>query len=451
MSHELHLWTDERKVGVIAHDAKDDCWSIAYDKAWVADPDSFPLSPALPLVRPETGYSSNALKRFIEHLLPEGRALDVAVAYNGLAKSNVFGLIRALGAETAGALRFTTDAVDSASDDDPAPREITLQELDDRIARHEQLPLTVWDGKVRMSVAGLQDKLLVYLDRPVEEGGRLFLVEGRRLASTHLLKPDTAQSRTPHLAINEHFCMSLARRMGLPAAEVRLLRTPRPVLVVRRFDREVEAYAHQVRVRRRHIIDTCQACDLPVSYKYERNLGSAPAVRHLRDGVSFERLFHCAELTSNKAAARLTLLRWALFQFLVGNSDAHGKNFSFLVRPGGLLEPAEWYDLISVLQYDGFDTELAMAYGDVFVHEEVSAFALADFATRCGIDRKLMRREGQRLARLAIQEAALQAESGLYLADERSFIQGIAQFVTRQALRLSKLVSDASAIKADYL
>ncbi len=451
MSHELHLWTDERKVGVIAHDAKDDCWSIAYDKAWVADPDSFPLSPALPLVRPETGYSSNALKRFIEHLLPEGRALDVAVAYNGLAKSNVFGLIRALGAETAGALRFTTDAVDSASDDDPAPREITLQELDDRIARHEQLPLTVWDGKVRMSVAGLQDKLLVYLDRPVEEGGRLFLVEGRRLASTHLLKPDTAQSRTPHLAINEHFCMSLARRMGLPAAEVRLLRTPRPVLVVRRFDREVEAYAHQVRVRRRHIIDTCQACDLPVSYKYERNLGSAPAVRHIRDGVSFERLFHCAELTSNKAAARLTLLRWALFQFLVGNSDAHGKNFSFLVRPGGLLEPAEWYDLISVLQYDGFDTELAMAYGDVFVHEEVSAFALADFATRCGIDRKLMRREGQRLARLAIQEAALQAESGLYLADEQSFIQGIAQFVTRQALRLSKLVSDASAIKADYL
>lgn len=451
MSNELHLWTDERKVGVIAHDAKDDCWSLAYDKAWVADPDSFPLSPALPLVRPEAGYSSNALKRFIEHLLPEGRALDVAVAYNGLAKSNVFGLIRALGAETAGALRFTTDAVDSASDDDPAPREITLQELDDRIAQHEQLPLTVWDGKVRMSVAGLQDKLLVYLDRPVEEGGRLFLVEGRRLASTHLLKPDTAQSRTPHLAINEHFCMSLARRMGLPAAEVRLLRTPRPVLVVRRFDREVEAYAHQVRVRRRHIIDTCQACDLPVSYKYERNLGSAPAVRHIRDGVSFERLFHCAELTSNKAAARLTLLRWALFQFLVGNSDAHGKNFSFLVRPGGLLEPAEWYDLISVLQYDGFDTELAMAYGDVFVHEEVSAFALADFATRCGIDRKLMRREGQRLARLAIQEAALQAESGLYLADEQSFIQGIAQFVTRQALRLSKLVSDASAIKADYL
>ena len=270
-----------------------------------------------------------------------------------------------------------------------------------------------------MSVAGLQDKLLVYIDRPLPEGGHLFLVDGPRRASTHILKPDTGQARTPHLAVNEHFCMSLARRRGLPAAEVSLLRTPRPVLLVRRFDRAVHGSEDQVRVRRMHIIDACQARDLPVSYKYERNLGSAPEVRHIREGVSFQRLFQCAELAANKAAARLTMLRWALFQFLVGNADAHGKNFSFFVRPGGLLEPADWYDLISVLQYDGFGTELAMAYGDVFVHAEVSAFALADFATRCGIDRKLMRREGRRLAKLAVIAAAEQAR--LVRACQRTF------------------------------
>jgi serine/threonine-protein kinase HipA len=302
-----------------------------------------------------------------------------------------------------------------------------------------------------MSVAGLQDKLLVYLDRPLSEGGRLALVESRRLASTHILKPDTGQARTPHLAVNEHFCMALAGRMGLPAAQVSLLRTPRPVLVVRRFDRKVQADQRQVRVQRMHIIDACQACDLPVSCKYERNLGSAPDVRGIRDGVSFERLFRCAELTGNKAAARLTMLRWALFQFLIGNSDAHGKNFSFFVRPGGLLEPADWYDLVSVLQYEGFDSEMAMAYGDVFVHEQVSTFALADFATRCGIDRKLMRREGQRLARLAIAAAAEQALSADYLAEERPFVESLAAFVTQQAQRLSKLVADAAAIKAGYL
>lgn len=121
MSHELHLWVHDRKVAIITHDAKDDHWSMAYDEAWAADPQSFPISPALPVVPLEAGYSSNALKRFLEHLLPEGRALDVAVAYNGLSKSNVFGLIRALGAETAGALRFTADATDTAPDD-PAPK-----------------------------------------------------------------------------------------------------------------------------------------------------------------------------------------------------------------------------------------------------------------------------------------------------------------------------------------
>jgi serine/threonine-protein kinase HipA len=452
MTHTLHVWAEEAKVTTIEHEGRDDRWGLNYAEPWVADAQSFPLSPALPLMRPAVDYASSSIKRFIEHLLPEGRALDVAVDYNGLAKTNIFGLIWALGAETAGALRFTGDGAAEQPAGEPTLREIPIQELDQRIAEREHVPLTVWDGKVRMSVAGLQDKLLVYLDRPLVEGGRIFLVDGQRLASTHILKPDTANAQTPHLAVNEHFCMSLARRMKLPVAEVGLLRTPRPVLVVRRFDREVRHAGDQVRVHRRHIIDAAQACDLPVTYKYERNLGSAEAVRHIRDGVSFERLFGCADLTANKAAARLAMLRWALFQFLIGNSDAHGKNFSFFVRPGGLLEPTPWYDLVSVLQYDGFDTELAMAYGDVFSHAEVSAFALADFAARCGVDRKLMRREGQRLAKLAAAEAAAQAQAADYEGEaERAFVQGIADFVAKQAERLKQLLADAARWNDEYL
>ena len=452
MTHALQVWADEAHVAAIEHEGRDDRWGLHYAPPWLADAQSYPLSPALPLVRPAADYASASIKRFIEHLLPEGRALDVAIAYNGLARTNVFGFIWAVGAEPAGALRFAPVAAAAQPAGEPTWREIPLQELDRRIAEREHMPLTVWDGKVRMSVAGLQDKLLVYLDRALADGGRLFLVDVPRLASTHILKPDTGNPNTPHLAVNEHFCMSLARRMGLPAAEVDLLRTPRPVLVVRRFDRELQPGCGELRVRRRHIIDACQACDLPVAYKYERNLGSAPAVRHIRDGMSFERLFRCADLTANKAAARLALLRWALFQFLIGNSDAHGKNFSFFVRPGGLLEPTPWYDLVSVLQYDRFDTELAMAYGDVFSHADVSPFALADFAARCGVNRTLMRREGQRLAKLAAAAAAEQAQAADYQDDaERAFVQGIANFVAAQAKRLTQLVADAERWKDEYL
>jgi serine/threonine-protein kinase HipA len=451
MSLSLDILAGEAPMARIAHDPLADTWSLAYTDEWRAAPEAFPLSPPLPLLPPERGHDSRSVKRFIEHLLPEGHALDVAVAANGLARSNVFGLIRALGLDTAGVLRFRDPEQDpAASPAEPVLREVTVAELDQRIANRKD-PFTVWDGKVRMSVAGVQEKLLVYLDAPLDQGGRMFLVDGPRLASTHLLKPDLGQESLPHLAVNEHFCMTLAQGIGLPAAEAQLLRTPRPVLVVRRFDRSVQGQGDTLQVMRRHIVDACQACDVPVSFKYERNLGNNAEVRNVRDGVSFARLFALADLAGSKAAARLAMLRWALFQFLIGNSDAHGKNFSFFVRPGGYLEPAPWYDLVSVMQYDRFDVELAMAFGDVFRLEEVTPFALADFASRCGIDRRLMRREAQRLARLARPAALELAHSPVYADDERDFVARLAAFVEAQAGRLSTMAAEAATISAALL
>lgn len=249
--------------------------------------------------------------------------------------------------------------------------------------------------------------------------------------------------------------MSLARRMKLPVAEVGIYRTPRPVLVVRRFDRVVERGvahgANEPTVQRLHIIDACQASDLPESYKYERNLGSSQHVRNVREGVSFEMLFERVEQTVNKAVARMTLLRWSLFQFLIGNCDAHGKNFSFFVRREGL-DPAPWYDLVSVVQYAGIDHELAMAWGDAFSLDEVGAFQLADFAQRCGVDRNLLKREAARLAKLAVEHAPAQAWADDYIDDgERAFSAQLRDFVIGQATRLTKLANEAAKIKPAFL
>lgn len=450
MSVLLDVFAGDAIAAHIAHAPLDDGWSLAYDGAWAGDPQAFPLSPPLPLQVPEHGYDARSIKRFIEHLLPEGHALDVAVKAHGLTASNVFGLIRALGTETAGIPRFQDAGAGNAASASqlPALREIPLAELHARII-DRGMPFTVWDGKVRMSVAGVQDKLLVYLDAPLEQDGRLFLVEGPRLASTHILKPDLGQARLPHLAVNEHFCMTLARHIGLPAAQVDLLRTPAPVLVVRRFDRVAQGAGDAARVTRLHMVDACQAADLPVSYKYERNLSNGAEVRDIRDGMSFERLFGLATLTGNKALAKLVMLRWALFQFLIGNSDAHGKNFSFFVRPGGYLEPTPWYDLVSVVQYEHFDTELAMAFGDAFTLAEVTPFALADFAARCGIDRKLMRREAQRLSHAAKTAAAALARSAMYADDERDFVTRLAGFVGVQCERLAALAHEAAMVPSE--
>lgn len=449
MTQQLHVWVGATRAAVVDYNALDDRWGLDYAAEWIAQPAAWPLSPVLGLARPHGGYASVSIKRFIENLLPEGAALDVAMKNNGLARSNLFGLIWALGADTVGALQFTADA-DGENNREQRLREISRPELAERIALRKLEPFTVWEGKVRMSAPGLQDKLAVYLDRPANDGGKLFLVDGPGLASTHILKPDPAQARMPHLAVNEHFCMNLARRMGLPAAPVELLRLPHPVLVVHRFDREV-IDRPTAQVQRRHVIDTCQACDFPVSFKYERNLGNQPGVRDIREGVSFERLFACVEMAANKAAARLTLLRWALFQFLIGNSDAHGKNISFFVQPQGLLEPAPWYDLVSVTRYPQVDHEMAMAWGDVFENEAVTPFAIAHFATRCGIDRKLIGREGQRLAKLAADVVQAQAADPQYLPAENGFVQELAAYIKRQSGRLAELVKGAATIKPECL
>lgn len=447
--HSLTLWADGRKVATLGCEATNDVWSLAYDHDWVSTPEAFPLSPTLSLEPPAAGYASGAVKRFVENLLPEGRALDITATTYRVSKTNIFALIHALGAETTGAFRFWRSGEVPPSTVAAPPRHVTREELHQRLSGRDAIPLAVWDGKVRMSIAGVQDKLMVYLDRPLNEGGRMFLVEPP-LASTHILKPQPTRAATPHLVVNEHFCMSLAKRMGLPAADVGIYRTPRPVLVVSRFDRVVLQQSDGPFIRRLHIIDACQAADLPAIYKYERNFGSGEHVRNIREGVGFEVLFARVEQTINKAASRLTLLRWALFQYLIGNSDAHGKNFSFFVRRQGL-EPAPWYDLVSVVQYPGLDHDMAMAYGDAFSLDEVKAFQLTDFAKRCGIDRRLMKREAARLSKLAAAHAASQALVDDYEGEERVFAVKLRDYVLGQAARLTALANEAVQLKDEYL
>jgi hypothetical protein len=108
---------------------------------------------------------SAPVKRFVENLLPEGRAFDITATTYRVSRSNIYALIRELGTETTGAFRFwRSDEVPPTVAAKP-PREVTREELDKRIAERDEIPLAVWDGKVRMSIAGVQDQLMVYIDQ----------------------------------------------------------------------------------------------------------------------------------------------------------------------------------------------------------------------------------------------------------------------------------------------
>lgn len=438
----LDVFFGAELVGRLGFDPEHERFSFAYSAPWRQHADRFQLSPHIPL---NGEVSAVAVRRYLDNLLPEGRALDVVSSFSHVQKSNLFGLIRVLGRETAGALSFLPSG-QSPQAQAAQRRPVTLAELQRRIDDRNRIPFAVWDDKVRMSVAGYQDKLLV-----LREGDALFLADGS-LSSTHILKPEPLNDRLPCMVANEHFCMRLANRLGQRrlqenwAAEVEILRVPAPVLCVERFDRVRDGGS----VRRLHVIDGCQALNLAVSHKYERPLGNAQDVRHIRDGASFGALSTLRPHLSNAAIGVRQMAVWAITTLLLGNSDAHGKNISFFGR-GDTLAVAPFYDLVSVAVYDArhIDQELAMAFGDAFVLQEARSFALADFCERLGFPRRAFARELKQLCEWAREEAQAQAGDPVYAEEERRFVRVLADFVVDRADVLLEQVAEIPKFRRD--
>ncbi len=292
---------------------------------------------------------------------------------------------------------------------------------------------------MRLSIAGLQDKIAVY-----EEDGRWYLVDDPTLASTFIVKPAPTRPQLADLPYNEFFCMRLAARCGVEAAEVQLHHVPEPVLFVRRFDRQAVPGG----VRRLHVVDGCQALGLPVQMKYERNYGDRPEVRHIRDGASLPRLFGLLQHSPHPIVDRRKLLRWAIFQVLIGNTDAHGKNVSFYAGIEGLrMAPA--YDLVCMPPL-GFEHPMAMAIGDAFDEREITPFEWASFAAACGVQPRLLAQElGQLCERVVDALPALAREAEGFVPPH--VCEKIAQTVVPVAQRQMATAAEVVRVKRTYL
>ncbi|ELE1907566.1 HipA domain-containing protein [Vibrio vulnificus] len=302
-------------------------FSFIYEDEWKHT--GFPISPHIPF---DDRASPRSIENYLRNLLPEGEAFEEMIQNTTISKSNTFGLIRKLGAETSGALSFRVP--------DSKPRETSFRSVpdDELIERLERnlAPLVYWDGKVRLSVAGVQNKLNL-----LKRGDEWGFGEGK-LSSNYILKFESGKA--PCTAVNEFFCMTLAKLAGLDVANVELTRIGKTrTLLIERFDR---AYiATRDVVQRKHVIDGCQATDLPPGYKYERQNGDEGDGVYMRDGVSFPRIL-CVK-TIDTVITNLKLTQWMLFNLVTLNYDAHGKNISFFVTPKGL-ELTPFYDLVNI-------------------------------------------------------------------------------------------------------
>ena len=354
---------------------------LQYSQDWQTS--GYAISPHLPL----SGEIPTAnVQRYLRNLFPEGEVLDTLLINLRVSKANTFGIIRNLGADTSGSLLFLSS--DQSLPTSSFLRIIKSAEIEQRLDERNEYSLIIWDGKPRLSMAGVQDKINVMINAD----GQMGFGEGK-LISTHILKFE--KQKLSHLVINEYVTMQLARQCGIQVANVELMRFGKyPTLLIERFDRRLTTSNE---VMRRHVIDGCQALNLPPEYKYERNFGSGRDVAHIRDGASLVKLFDFANQCTNPAETKRKMLDWVLFNLLINNYDAHGKNISFFVGKHGMsLTP--FYDLVNIKMYPQFESELAMALGDDFDGDTIKAYQLADFADSCQLSRSYLAKQLKNMA-----------------------------------------------------
>ncbi len=392
------IYLDLEPIGLLSHDSGNNLFAFEYHQEWTHQEGAYPICPLIPLLAPEhesREKHSAIVRQFFENLLPEGSALDQVSIFHQISKSNLMGLMLVLGAETSGALRIGTDPIQVPASELQL-RLITPAELENRIVQRQEIPFTVWDGKVRLSIAGFQDKIAIY-----KKNDQWYLVDGPELASTWIVKPTPERKTLKSLPENEFICMSLAKLIDIPVATVELVRIPSPVLLVKRFDRKELT----TRVKRLHIIDACQALGRSSSMKYERPYGHSRDVKDIRDGVNYCDLFDLMKNAIQPIKDRLQLLRWAIYQIYIGNSDAHGKNISFFMNEKGIsMAPA--YDLVCIpaLGDSTLSHTFSMAIGDAFRVEDITIEDIREFAIQSGLAQKVVFQEFSKMGKKLLEK-----------------------------------------------
>ncbi len=354
MSESATVWCFGRVAGTLRPGTRGGL-AFAYAPAWVADGQP-PLSWSLPLAGT---FGDDRASAFFGGLLPEGQPRDLLARQLGVSVGNDYAMLVALGGDTAGAISVLPDG------ERPPSHADDVEWLDDAgVARViDELPSRPMhvgeDGEWRLSLAGAQDKLPVV----VADDGTIGLTRGGT-PSTHILK--TPIARLDDTVANEAFCLSFGaeldtRRNGLRTVEAQpIVREGREALLVRRYDRVVGADGHLGRL---HQEDLCQALAVPTVRKYESEGG--PGVRD------------CVGVLRDAASGRsiADFVDQLILSFLVGNHDAHGKNFSLLYADRtarATLAPA--YDVVSTVAYQrshDLSRKMAMRFGGEYRPEYV--------------------------------------------------------------------------------
>ena len=347
MTDELIALLAGKEAGRIRRDRRGRP-SLTYDQDWREAPDAYPLSLSMPLTAQEHG--PDAVEAFLWGLLPDneivlqrwGRQFQVS-------PRSAFALLSHVGEDCAGAVQLVPpDRLEAVQKGNQSEVEwLDEKGIAERLKtlREDHAAWRLQRDTGQFSLAGAQPKTAL-----LRENGRWGIPSGRT-PTTHILKPPTG-GFNGH-AENEHFCLALARAIGLPAAASEVLRFKNEIAIaVERYDR-LRSGRQVLRV---HQEDMCQAMAVMPTQKYQNEGGpGVPDIVALLQTHSSDRQEDVRSFVDAVG-----------FNWLIAGTDAHAKNYSLLIAAGHRVRLAPLYDVASILPYGDTDlhkAKLAMKIG----------------------------------------------------------------------------------------
>jgi serine/threonine-protein kinase HipA len=326
-------------VGTLTQDASG-LLGFRYEAEWLRTPGAIPLSRSLPLR--EGPFRGKHARPFFAGILPDEGPRQQIATILGVSARNDFAILERIGGECAGAVSLLPEGLPMPDSGKQRLRHLSESVLQEIVAELPRRPLLAGREGVRLSLAGAQYKL------PVVIRGNTISLPLYDTPSTHIIKPES--DRFPGLVAAEVLCMTLAKAVGLAVPEVscRFI-GGKPCLVVRRFDRTL---GPDGAVRRVHQEDFCQAMGFPPEQKYQQEGGPL-----LRDCIAMLREWSTAPVLDIR-----DFLNTVIFNMLIGNADAHGKNYSLLYR-NRERRLAPCYDLVCTMVWPEVSKTPAMKVG----------------------------------------------------------------------------------------
>jgi len=386
-------------VGTIFGDSYLDA-KFQYAPSYLGRTNVRPISISLPLQ--EEAFSADQTRRYFEGLLPEGFSRRAVANWTKTNEDDYLSILEKLGQESLGAIQIQSD--DSVLN---ASYERLTKEQVKELAAEGATKSTKLLMETHLSLTGASGKVGLYYH---ESEDAWFLPIGNS-ASTHIVKQ--SHIRLNQIVLNEQLCMTTARKLGIDVPKSFIInvgeaRDEDVLYATQRFDRKISEE---------------KVCGLPIPYRLHQEdfaqamkISSADKYEIEKQGYLKQMFSIIRNYSSNPIEDQLKLWDMIIFNFLIGNTDCHLKNYSLLYNQDlSQVRLAPAYDIVCTRAYPGTRD---MSY---FIGSEINIEQIKRTTFKCAADEIGI---GSRLAMQHFDSLADSFEQALVEAIEEVEING---------------------------